>query len=74
MVVCKLLVRSERRSVFMFNNALHVLRCHPLTCMLLKVRLIVDSNPIAPTILLKTHELMPFSEATLRTSLILWNE
>jgi hypothetical protein len=40
----------QLRSVCMATAALRRLRCHPLPCMLLKLRLIVDSNPIAPTI------------------------
>jgi hypothetical protein len=38
------------RSVCSIIAALHGLRCHPLTCISLKLRLTVDSNPIAPTI------------------------
>jgi hypothetical protein len=33
------------RSVCLPIVAFHVLRCHPLICMLLKVHLIVDSSP-----------------------------
>jgi hypothetical protein len=34
------------RSVYRITTAFHGLRCHPLTCMLLKVRLTDDSSPI----------------------------
>jgi len=37
------------RSVCLAYTAFHGLRCHPLTCILLKLRLGVLSNPIAPT-------------------------
>jgi hypothetical protein len=33
------------RSVCVTNTALHGLKCHPLICMLLKLRLKVDSTP-----------------------------
>jgi hypothetical protein len=39
------------RSVCMSNIAFRGLRCHPPTCMLLKLRLVVDSIPSALTIL-----------------------
>jgi len=39
------------RSVCWITTAFRGLRCHPLTCMLLKIRLTENSNPIAPTIL-----------------------
>ena len=38
------------RSVCWFTTAFHGLRCHPLTCMLLNVRLSADSIPSALTI------------------------
>jgi len=37
------------RSVCLTYAALHCLKCHPPTCILLKLRLTYDSNPIAPT-------------------------
>ena len=37
------------RSVCWIKTAFHGLRCHPLACIVLKLRLSVDSNPIAPT-------------------------
>ena len=37
------------RSVYRIRTALHGLRCHPPTCMLLKVRLSVDSCPFTIT-------------------------
>jgi len=33
------------RSVYLITTAFHGLRCHPLTCVLLKIRLTVDSSP-----------------------------
>jgi len=33
------------RSVYRITTAFHGLRCHPLTCMSLKIRLTVDSSP-----------------------------
>lgn len=35
------------RSVYTTNTAFCGLKCHPLTCILLKLRLVVNSNPIA---------------------------
>lgn len=37
------------RSVCVTTAAFRGLRCHPLTCIVLKLRLVVLSNPIAPT-------------------------
>jgi hypothetical protein len=38
------------RSVCVTRTAFSGLGCHPPACMLLKIRLTTDSNPIAPTI------------------------
>jgi hypothetical protein len=35
----------QMRSVYRITAAFHGLRCHPLTCMLLKIRLTDDSSP-----------------------------
>jgi hypothetical protein len=43
-------VRSVCALFVCLTTLFMVLRCHPLTCTSLKLRLIVDSNPIAPTI------------------------
>jgi hypothetical protein len=40
----------QMRSVCWITTAFHGLRCHPLTCMLLNVRLSADSIPSALTI------------------------
>jgi hypothetical protein len=37
------------RSVYRITTAFYGLRCHPLTCMLLKIRLVEYSIPTAST-------------------------
>jgi hypothetical protein len=47
------------RCVCWINTAFHGHRCHPLTCMLLKIHLTDNSNPRAPTIPPKAITLSP---------------
>ena len=41
------------RSVCWIKTAFHGLRCHPLACIVLKLRLSVDSSPTGPTKILR---------------------
>ena len=46
------------RSVCAITNAFYGLRCHPLTCISLKLRLSVDSNPTLSAMLFKINNLL----------------